>query len=387
MQFVGYVYAALALIGHLVFWMAVDNRIHAIKWPCGLHGIVRRGPMLAIVAIPVAMGWRAVMHRPVNWSATAVQPYLWLCWAAAAYGLFHGFRRMFRRPCVQLVSNHTSRLDAADRLGPTAMVGWSAQLLARVPGNQVLRPDINEKTIRLPRLPAELDGLSIVHLSDFHFNGRVSQGFFEEVVEAANDWDADLVALTGDLVDRMSCVDWIPSLLGKLTSRFGVFAVLGNHDERLREKQLVRDAIHDARIKLIGGSWNQITVRGLPVIVAGNELPWFPLSRTMDQLPSRFADDGVVRILLSHSPDQLVWARQRQFDLMLAGHTHGGQIRPPLTGAIVCPSLYGVKYARGIFYEPPTVLHVSRGISGTHPIRWNCSPEITLLVLRADKAQ
>jgi predicted MPP superfamily phosphohydrolase len=68
---------------------------------------------------------------------------------------------------------------------------------------------------------------------------------------------------------------------------------------------------------------------------------------------------------------------------MLAGHTHGGQIRLPVIGPIVAPSLFGVKYASGVFYEAPTLVHVSRGVSGLDPIRINCPPEVTKLILRA----
>ncbi len=67
---------------------------------------------------------------------------------------------------------------------------------------------------------------------------------------------------------------------------------------------------------------------------------------------------------------------------MLAGHTHGGQVRFPLVGPIVCPSWHGTKYASGFFHEPPTLLHVSRGTGSYFPYRLNCRPEITKLVLR-----
>jgi hypothetical protein len=137
--------------------------------------------------------------------------------------------------------------------------------------------------------------------------------------------------------------------------------------------------------------------------LAGNELPWFgpPPARTADpdaaETSPRSADDSreavdsddarsAFRILLSHSPDQIDWAREHRFDLMLAGHTHGGQIRFPLVGAVVCPSRWGVKYASGVYHEPPTVLHVTRGISGLHPIRLNCRPELTRLILRVGRA-
>ena len=88
-------------------------------------------------------------------------------------------------------------------------------------------------------------------------------------------------------------------------------------------------------------------------------------------------------LLLSHTPDNIRWAQWNQIDLMLSGHNHGGQVRLPGFGPVYSPSIYGCHYASGVFWEPPTLLHVSRGISGKHPLRWNCLPEMTRLVLRA----
>ena len=89
------------------------------------------------------------------------------------------------------------------------------------------------------------------------------------------------------------------------------------------------------------------------------------------------------RVLMSHSPDQVNWAKPYQFDLMFAGHTHGGQIRLPLVGPLVAPSRFGVKYCAGTFQIGPMLMHVSRGLSGEDMIRINCPPELGLFTLRS----
>ena len=94
-------------------------------------------------------------------------------------------------------------------------------------------------------------------------------------------------------------------------------------------------------------------------------------------------EPNVLRIGVSHSPDQIGWARRERLDLMLAGHTHGGQIRFPVIGPLVAPSHYGSQFASGVFYLKPTLMHVSRGLSGVHPFRWLCPPEVSVLTLRA----
>ena len=87
--------------------------------------------------------------------------------------------------------------------------------------------------------------------------------------------------------------------------------------------------------------------------------------------------------MLSHSPDQIRWARNHNIQLMLAGHTHGGQGRLPLLGPILSPSLYGSRFASGQFYHDPTTMHVTRGLGGTRLLRLNCPPELSLLTLRS----
>jgi predicted MPP superfamily phosphohydrolase len=93
------------------------------------------------------------------------------------------------------------------------------------------------------------------------------------------------------------------------------------------------------------------------------------------------------RLLLSHSPDQFPRAARWGVDLVLSGHNHAGQIRLPLVGPVFVPSLYSRRFDRGFFRSGRTLLHVSQGVAGQHPIRYGgCLPEVTRLVLRAATA-
>jgi predicted MPP superfamily phosphohydrolase len=118
--------------------------------------------------------------------------------------------------------------------------------------------------------------------------------------------------------------------------------------------------------------------RGRRLVLGGTEVPWMGTHPDFSSAPDAF------RLLLSHTPDHLEWARQQQADLMLSGHNHGGQVVLPVIGPVYSPSRFGVQYAAGAFWSEPTLLYVSRGVSGRHPLRWNCRPEVTKLVLRAD---
>ena len=119
------------------------------------------------------------------------------------------------------------------------------------------------------------------------------------------------------------------------------------------------------------------------MILAGNERPWVKNVGNLSDAPRRRADHLPLRLLFLHTPDQFHWARAHDADLVLAGHTHGGQICFPLLGAVACPSLHGTRYAGGVFRRGNSVMHVTRGLSGRTPLRWLCPPEIALLELEA----
>jgi predicted MPP superfamily phosphohydrolase len=154
------------------------------------------------------------------------------------------------------------------------------------------------------------------------------------------------------------------------------FAILGNHDSWLDVRRINR-RIKRLGIEMVGGGWKQIAIRGEPLIVIGNETPWIRPAPDLTDCPS-----DCFRLCLSHTPDTLPWARRHGIDLMLAGHNHGGQIRFPVIGPVLVPSRYSRRYDCGTFHEPPTLMHVSRGLGGTYPLRYNCRPEVTRLVLR-----
>jgi predicted MPP superfamily phosphohydrolase len=223
--------------------------------------------------------------------------------------------------------------------------------------------------------------MTIAHLSDLHFTGGLTREYFEQVIDETNALDCDWTLVTGDILDTNRCLEWVPHTVGKLRARHGVLFVLGNHDRRRADAPRLRRLLTECGLVDVGGKWIERNYRGAPIVFAGTEVPWFRPAPDLSHAPPPRRDGGPFRILLSHSPDQYGWAKRRQFDLMFAGHTHGGQVRLPLIGALVAPSVHGTKYAAGVFDEPPTVLHVTRGIAGLQPIRINCPPELTRLTL------
>jgi uncharacterized protein len=219
--------------------------------------------------------------------------------------------------------------------------------------------------------------LTILHLTDLHLCGTPDRAFYHYVMDRCmQDGVPDLLALTGDVVDSERHHRWIVPVLGRLRWNIGAFAILGNHDS-WQDVTLIRRRLRRVGMNVLDNRWQQLNVRGEPMTIIGHEGPWF---RPAPEL--RNCTNKCFRLLLSHTPDHIAWARKHGVDLMLAGHVHGGQIRLPLLGSVFVPSRYSRKYDCGTFYEAPTVMHVSRGLAGQHPLRFFCKPEVTRIVLR-----
>ncbi len=382
----------LALLGHAFIWVGLINRAHSVPLRHRTAVEITISCFLIMAVVPIWFAWWMVgsgfiwnLNDIARWNEvpTGWLAYLFVCWLAAIITtVWWAWRAVLRRPPGILRLHSRRSLTSADDFFAKDSNEHLHHYLVHVPGNEILELDLTDRAIDVPRLAPELDGLCIMHLSDFHYTGRVGKAYFRDVVRLCNQQQPDIVAITGDLIDDNELIDWIPDTLGKLESRYGVYFVLGNHDIRYDMDRL-RETLADYGLIDLGGRWMQTEIKGQPVILAGNELPWIAPAADMSDCPERTPGGGPLRIVLSHSPDQLAWAQARDADLFLAGHTHGGQICFPLIGPIFSPSRVGVTYAEGIFHAPPTIMHVTRGISGQIPIRFNCPPEMSRLVLHA----
>lgn len=227
---------------------------------------------------------------------------------------------------------------------------------------------------------AKLSGLKIVMATDLH----VAPYSFEKkrlrrIIREINALNADIVILGGDYVKghkssaAMPITD-IAAELKNLKSCYGTFAVLGNHDV-LYGKSAVIKAFADADIPLLQNQNVRIETAQGHVYLAG-------VNDYFEDVPDiQKALDGTTAptILLSHSPDILPQVTQ-PVDLVLSGHTHGGQVVFPLIGALLVPSDYGQRYRYGLIKENGKTLIVSKGLGTSMlPIRFNCKPEIVVI--------
>jgi predicted MPP superfamily phosphohydrolase len=382
--------AAIALFGHAVVWVGINNRLHAMRIKRSHLKAISALSHFGMVAVPLVFAWWIYRERPFpgEWHLAAERNPTALFYVLFCIGMamVHTPRWLYIRFVKLREAEKYGRrlfvINVADRLGRHPTRGLQFAVGRYVPFNQVMQVEFAEKEVPLASYAHKLDGLRIVHLSDLHLSGRVDPAFFHEVTQEVNALDPDLVLLTGDVCDKALCVPWIGEILSPLRARHGKFFILGNHDDRMSDISGLRAAIVATGFVDLGGRWHRLTIDGQDLLLAGNEWPWFSPAPLGEDGPRTSSGSNPLKILLSHSPDQVRWAQKHGFDLMLSGHTHGGQICFPLIGPVVCPSWYGVRYAGGLFLEGPTIVHVSRGISGLFPIRWNCVPEVALLILR-----
>lgn len=387
-----YLLAALATVGHWAIAIFVINRLHATALPYRMMKAIDLLWYAFVFLIPMSVFAGLIWSTSWSWLAdheTARRLaliYVTMCWSAVPLAIvvwIHHLTEAHITPRLEV--NHTERLNVVEVLGKMPAGSLTTSLAARLPTNQVFELWVQQKTLRLPRLDPTLEGLSIAHLSDLHFTGRVTRPYYDLIVDQANAMTADLMVISGDIIDKEQCFPWLADVLGRLTARHGVFFVLGNHDLRIRDEVRLRTELVQQGLIDLGGRWESRTIHGKPIVMAGNELPWFAPAANMREIPAEIEGQRPLRIAVSHSPDQFPWARQNDVDLMLAGHTHGGQIRFPVIGPVFSPSRYGVKYSAGTFFQDPTLMHVSRGLSGTRPLRFNCAPELSRLILSSDR--
>jgi predicted MPP superfamily phosphohydrolase len=377
----------LGAIGHVILWVALVNRAHGLgihrRWVNVLTMLC--GAMFVVMPVAIAAALASVLTEQRSLWTDSLYAAAWSYVAGCAVVcVFAAVQRWQwrRHPERQgaLLSNHTKQINVANHVAEPLTAPGISTWLSRLPGNEVLNVCIQEKQLTIPRLSPPHDGLRIVHLSDLHMSGRITRAYFCHIADEVNRCEPDIVAITGDLIERDECLDWIPDTLGRLRAMGGVYYVLGNHDRRVDQARL-KTSLANAGLIHLGGVSQELSIRDMPLILAGNELPWYPPAADLSGCPPHNASGLPLRIVLAHSPDQLGWARTNDVDLMLAGHLHGGQVCLPMLGPMTAPSLHGVRYASGTFRAGNTMLHVSRGTSSLTPLRWNCPPELAVLNL------
>jgi predicted MPP superfamily phosphohydrolase len=373
------------VVGHFGLNLAIYNRLSATGVPRKTLKLIVKTFFAFTILLPPAV---VLLYPDVLADLLAGRPQeipiptVLLAYASLCLStwFFLGIPWLAWRPIFGLewirLTRETEVVDVETAVARPLALSTKCKLESRIPLNQIFDLAIEKIELPVSGLPRQLDGYRIAHLSDVHLTGDVHPDFTRYAVERATEWRPHLMALTGDIIDKQPCIDWLGEVFAPGRARDGCYYVLGNHDTRIVDSQQTREAMDQAGWTDLGSRGLRRELGGVSTLLIGNEYPWYQRP-VIDQ-----QGEELFRLLLSHSPDQLSWARKHNVTLMLAGHTHGGQGRLPLVGALLSPSLHGSRYASGDFFKPPTTMHVTRGLSGVHLLRINCRPELSLLTLR-----
>ena len=246
---------------------------------------------------------------------------------------------------------------------------------------------VHQETVHIEQWPAELNGLRIALIGDVHTGAWfINDRKLQRIVELTNQQQPDLIVLLGDYMVSNSWhghrvePEVTAAGLKNLKAPLGVYAVLGNHDWWYNGER-VRNAFEQNGIHVLEGEVSEIKWRDRSFWLAGFPDKWTRpqhIDETIAKTPS-----GSTIIGLTHNPD-IFPDLPASIPLLLAAHTHGGQVTLPLIGAAVVPSDFGQKYTAGHVYENGHHLFVTTGIgTSIMPVRFGVPPEIVILTVKS----
>jgi uncharacterized protein len=246
--------------------------------------------------------------------------------------------------------------------------------------NDLYDIEVTKHEVFVDHLPESFDGYRIAFLTDTHVAGFVRRDFYRTIVARTLQFEPDLILFGGDFVHWERHIPLMADVLfSELRAKDGIYAVLGNHDYWANGDGVIAaltsrgvKIIHNRSVYLPRGK-DRIALVGIDELYRGRP-----------DIDAAFAllEPKVPRIGLSHHPDVVDLLGGRHLDLLLCGHTHGGQIRFPFFGSVVVPSRHEGRYASGFHRTDDVLLYVSRGIGAIPPLRILCKPEIATFVLR-----
>lgn len=245
---------------------------------------------------------------------------------------------------------------------------------------------VNTYRIPVSNLPSNFNGFTIAQLTDLHYGFLMPLMVVEQIIHKINTLQKDVIVCTGDYIleqNGTTQIDTLWPLLMKLNANGGVYSVLGNHDHW---------GSTDRSLYWLEKSGQSIRHKAVPII-KGEERIW--IGGAGDYLEDDLGIDTAFqhvpasecKILLSHNPDSADTNYMTRIDLMISGHTHGGQVNIPFVGPPFIP-VKNKSYSSGFVRTEKTDLYISRGLGcAILPVRFNCFPEISVLKLVRDKTE
>lgn len=338
---------AVVLFGYACSYADPPRMLHMPGWPA---------EMLAAGALTYLI--TASLVLPVHWAVGRI-------------------RKHFDRPADP---SRRQALSAAGNIAlaaPFALVGY---------GTFIERTNFHVKEIDMPvaNLAPGLEGLRILQLSDIHMGAFLSERELSRIVDASLEHRAHLAVVTGDLISlRGDPLDACIRQLARVKADAGVFGCMGNHERYALSEEYTQQAAARVGIRFLRHQAEMLRFGGATLNLAGVDHQSHHGGREYLVGAENLLTVGALNLLLSHNPDVLPVAAQQGWDLMLSGHTHGGQINIEILDQSITPARFLTPYIYGTYRASNTVAYVTRGIGSIGiPARIGAQPEITIVRLR-----
>ena len=371
---------AITIIVHLPFVVAAAEALRR----CGLATAIAWavGALLGGAGIYL-FGGRADhqgedWHRPWAHTWLVDLPYFWH-WCTCVFCLVPSLVYLLLEPIVDAIRGLP--------IGPAPgffMWTYATGLVVCGYGCTARRWFFVTRKVEIPvrGLAPELDGYTIAQLSDLHIGAFTPLWWAKRWVTAANEAAADLVVVTGDMVTSgVAFHEDIAELIGGLRAKDGTYVIMGNHDYFGEGEPLVT-LLRATGAHVLRNEGVVIERDGGRLFLAGMDDTWTKRANLDASLALR--PEGVATVLLAHDPDRFPHAVKRNVEVVLSGHTHGGQIAMPFLGRFINASKLAHRYHVGIYEEGDSTLYVHPGLGTTGPpMRLGVAPEIALIKLRA----
>jgi predicted MPP superfamily phosphohydrolase len=304
----------------------------------------------------------------------------YLITATAALAVYLAFKAIGKQLGADVNPGRRRALNAAGNVlmaAPFVVMGYGAMI-------ERLDFRVRELDVPLPGLPLDLDGLRILQLSDIHLSAFLRESELARVIDMALELRPHFAVVTGDLISsRGDPLDACIRQLARVKSEAGTFGCMGNHERYARAERHVVEAGARAGIRFLRGQAQTLRFGNSVVNLAGVDYQSLADRGNYLRGAERLVVPGAVNVLLSHNPDVFPVAARQGYNLLLAGHTHGGQVTVEILDQSINPARFFTPYVYGLFRAGSSAAYVTRGIGTIGiPARIGAPPEISVLRLR-----
>jgi predicted MPP superfamily phosphohydrolase len=300
--------------------------------------------------------------------------------ATAVLGIYYVLRAIRRHFEADVSQSRRRVLNAVGNtmlVSPFAVMGYGAL---------VQRTDFRVREVDVPiaGLPQDVEGLRILHLSDIHLSAFLSERELAGVIDASNELRPQLAVMTGDLISgHQDPLDACIRQLARVKADAGMLGCMGNHERYVRAESYTAREAARLGILFLRREAKQLRFGSATLNIAGSDFESHRNRARYLTGMEQFVTPGAVNVLLQHSPDVFPAAAAKGYNLLLAGHTHGGQVTVEILDQSINPARFFTPYVYGLYRAGSAAAYVTRGIGTIGiPARIGAPPEISLLRLR-----